>query len=114
MPDVIEKGPDSPATLTRQGTDAMRVHAKLDAGQSLVVQESYDPAWHAWSAGTALSVHKDAMGFMAIDAPPGQQDITLAFITPLENQVGRILTFNRDPRHLACSAGRSCAGSARA
>lgn len=89
---VIENGPDSPATLTRQGTDAMRVRAKLDAGQSLVVQESYDPAWHAWSAGREIKVRKDAMGFMAIDAPPGQQDVTLAFVTPLENQVGRVLS----------------------
>jgi len=90
--DVIEKGPDSPATLTRQGTDAMRVRARLDAEQSLVVQESYDPAWHAWSSGRALAVRKDAMGFIAIDAPPGDQDIMLVFVTPLENQIGRTLT----------------------
>jgi len=87
--DVMEKGPDSPATLTRQGTDAMRVHAKLEAGQSLVVQESYDPAWHAWSGGKPLAVRKDAMGMIVIDAPPGEQDVSVAFVTPLENQVGR-------------------------
>ncbi len=90
--DVVEKGPDSPAVLTREGTDAMRVRATLAAGQSIVVQESYDPAWHAWSSGNALPVRKDAMGFMAIDAPPGYQDIALVFVTPLENQVGRVVT----------------------
>jgi hypothetical protein len=90
--DVIEKGPDSLAALTREGTDAMSVHAVLAQGQTLVVQESYDPAWRAWSAGSPLPIRKDAMGFMAIDAPPGTQDIRLAFITPLENQVGRALT----------------------
>ena len=90
--DVIEEGPDSPAMLTREGTDAMRVHARLDAGQSVVVQESYDPAWHAWSAGQPLAVRKDAMGLMAIDAPPGNHDISLRFVTPLENQVGRVVT----------------------
>ena len=90
--DVIEKGPESLVTLTRKDTDAMRVHADLAAGQSLVVQESYDPAWHAWAGGKAVPVRKDAMGFMAIDAPPGSQDITLAFVTPLENQAGRVLT----------------------
>jgi uncharacterized membrane protein YfhO len=89
---VIEKGPDSLVTLSRPGTDAMSVHADLAPGQSIVVQESYDPAWHAWSGGKALPIRKDAMGFMAIDAPSGSQDITLAFVTPLENQAGRVLT----------------------
>ncbi len=65
---------------------------KSSPGQSLVVQEAYDPAWHAWSDGKPLAIHKDAMGFMAIDAPPGDRDISLAFITPLENQVGRVIT----------------------
>jgi uncharacterized membrane protein YfhO len=37
-------------------------------------------------------VRKDAMGLMAIDAPPGDQEISLAFVTPLENQVGRVVT----------------------
>jgi hypothetical protein len=90
--DVIEKGPDSPATLRREGTDAMLVHAHFDAGQSLVVQETYDPAWHAWSAGQPLTVRKDAMGMMAIDAPPGERDVSIAFLTPLENLVGRVVT----------------------
>lgn len=90
--DVIEKGPDSLVTLSRQGTDALSVHANLAAGQSILVQESYDPAWRAWSGGKALPIRKDAMGFMAIDAPPGGADVALAFVTPLENQVGRILT----------------------
>jgi hypothetical protein len=88
----LEKGPESPATLTRQGTDAISVHVTLTPGQSVVVQESYDPAWHAWSSGQPLPVRKDAMGFMVIDAPPWSHDIMLVFVTPLENQVGRILT----------------------
>jgi uncharacterized membrane protein YfhO len=90
--DVIEKGPDSPTTLTRDGTDAMRVRATVGAGQSVVVQETYDPAWHAWSGAQALTVRKDVMGMMAIDAPPGEQEIRVAFVTPLENQVGRVVT----------------------
>ena len=90
--DVIEKGPDSPVTLAWQGTDAMSLHADVAPGQSILVQESYDPPWHAWSNGHALPIRKDALGFMVIDAPPGHQDIYLAFITPLENQIGRFLT----------------------
>ncbi|MCX6631014.1 MAG: hypothetical protein NTW28_25660 [Candidatus Solibacter sp.] len=90
--DAIEKGPDSPATLKREGTDAMRARAKVGPGQSVLVQESYDPAWHAWSGGTPLVVRKDAMGMMVIDAPPGDHEIAIAFLTPLENKVGRVLT----------------------
>jgi hypothetical protein len=32
------------------------------------------------------------MGFIAVDPPPGNQEIRLAFVTPLENRVGRIAT----------------------
>jgi hypothetical protein len=90
--DVIEKGPDSPATMIRDSTDSMRVHARLEPGQSVVVQESYDPAWHAWVEGKPAPMRKDAMGMMVIDAPPGDHEIAVAFVTPLENIVGRVVT----------------------
>jgi hypothetical protein len=32
------------------------------------------------------------MGLMLVDAPPGDQEIRLAFVTPLENRVGRLAT----------------------
>ena len=89
--DVIEKGPDSPGTLTREGTDAMRVRARLEPGQSVVVQESFDPAWRAWAGGQPVPVRKDAMGFMAVDTPPGDQEIRLEFVTPLEVRVGQVV-----------------------
>jgi hypothetical protein len=90
--DAVEKGPDSPPTLTREGTDAMRVRAKVEPGQSIVVQESWDPAWQAWDGGKQLPVRKDVMGFMAVDPPPGDREIRLAFVTPLENRIGRLIT----------------------
>ena len=90
--DAIERGPDSPATLQRAGTDGMRAHARVEAGQSVLVQESYDPAWHAWSGGKPVNVRRDTMGMMLLDVPPGEQDIVLEFVTPLENRVGLGLT----------------------
>jgi hypothetical protein len=90
--DVIEKGPEAPTTLTREGTDAMQLHATISPGQSIVVQETYDPAWHAMSGGREFPLHKDAIDMMVIDAPPGTHDIRLAFVTPLENRVGRVVT----------------------
>jgi hypothetical protein len=90
--DAIEHGPDVPATLARPDTDQMVVHAKLNAGQSVLVQETWDPAWQAWSGGARLGLRKDAMGFMVVDAPPGDGEIRLVFAMPLENRVGWALT----------------------
>lgn len=90
--DVIERGPDAPVTLKREGPDAMQIRARVEQGQSIVVQESYDPAWQAWSDGRRLRVRPDTIGFMVIDPPPGNAQILLRFATPLENQVGGVLT----------------------
>jgi hypothetical protein len=81
-----------PRRLSREGTDAMLVRAGVQPGQSIVVQESYDPAWQAWAGRTQVPVRKDAMDFMVLDAPPGDAHIRLEFVTPLENRVGRIVT----------------------
>jgi hypothetical protein len=89
--DAIENGADSPATLKHMGPDIMEVHATIAAGQSIIVQETYDSAWQAWSDGKRVPVHKDAMNMMMLEVSPGNRDITLAFITPLENQLGRAL-----------------------
>ena len=52
---AIESGPDSPAHVTREGPDAMRIRASVKDGESLVVQETWDPAWHAYAGGRALA-----------------------------------------------------------
>jgi hypothetical protein len=90
--DLVENGPDAPATLERQGTDAMLLHANLSAGQSLLVQETSDPAWQASSGGQRLPIRKDPMGFMVVDPLPGDRTVRLEFVMPLENRVGWTLT----------------------
>ena len=91
---VIEDGPDSPTTTAWSGTDAMRVHARVAPGQSILVQLTYDPAWHAYAGGRALPVHRDqGADFSVIDAPPGEHDIALVFETPLEKRAGWVLTW---------------------
>jgi hypothetical protein len=89
---LLENGPDSPALSSWEGTDALRIRARLRPGESLVVLASYDPAWHAYSRGSPLPIRKDAMGQMLIEAPPGEHDLRLVFETPLENHIGRILS----------------------
>jgi hypothetical protein len=91
---VIEEGPDSPTTTTWSGTDAMQVHARVAPGQSVLVQTTYDPAWHAYAKGKAMPVHKDrGADFTVIDAPPGDHDIRFVFEMPLENRIGWVLTW---------------------
>jgi uncharacterized membrane protein YfhO len=66
----------------------MRIHARVAEDQSILVQVTYDPAWHAYLDGRALPVHKDAVDFGVIDVPPGEHDIAYIFETPLENRIG--------------------------
>lgn len=90
--DAIEKGPDAAGMLARRGTDGMLARVKLEAGQSALIQESFDTPWRARAAGRDLAIRKDVMGMMLIDAPPGEHEIELTFVTPLENRIGRALT----------------------
>ncbi len=90
--DVLEKGPDAAVTVTRPTTDLMLLRAHIEPRQSLVVQETYDPAWQAWTGRRQLPVRKDALGMMAIDPPPGDLRLRLEFVTPLENRIGRVVT----------------------
>jgi hypothetical protein len=90
--DVVERGPDAAATVNRQGSDSFRLHASLAPGQALVVQESWDPAWHAWTGGREVRVGQDPMGFMTVAPGPGEQNLLFVFQPPLENAVGRGIT----------------------
>lgn len=90
--DAVEHGPDTAALVTRHEPNSMSIRARVAAGQSVLVQETYDPAWHADVQGVPVPIHKDAMGFMVLDAPPGEQQIRVHFDLPLENKVGRGIT----------------------
>jgi uncharacterized membrane protein YfhO len=70
----------------------MLLRATVGPGQAILVQESYDPAWQAWSNGKRLPLHADAMGFMVVEAPPGEDQIRLAFVMPFENRMGWALS----------------------
>lgn len=90
---IVEEGPDAPATTAWKGTDELRVHARVAPGQSILVQETYDPAWHAYAGTQALPVRRDqGADFSVIDTPPGEQDIRFVFETPIENRVGSLIT----------------------
>ena len=89
---VVEEGPDAPATTHWNGADSISVHADVQQGQAVLVQVTYDPAWRAYSGTHQLTIHADAMDFMLVDAPPGTRDITMVFETPLENRIGYLIS----------------------
>jgi hypothetical protein len=89
---VLEQGPDASATVVWQGSDSFQARATLQPGHALLIQESWDPAWRAWSAGREVPLRRDPMGFMVALPPPGEHEITFAFTLPLENVAGRSVT----------------------
>ena len=89
---AVESGPDRAVEMRWEGTEAIRLRATLQSGEALLVQESYDPAWQAFAGGKRLPVRKDVAGFMLVDAPPGPQNVRLAFTAPRETEVGLCIT----------------------
>jgi hypothetical protein len=89
---TVERGPDISVSLEQNGPDRMLVKARLAPGQSLLIQETYDPAWEAWSDHQRLAVTRDPMGFLLVDTGPGDKLVELRFTVPIENQVGRAIT----------------------
>lgn len=90
--DAVERGPDSPAGVRRGGTDEMSLRARLEPGQLLLVQETYDAAWHPYIGARSVPIARDPMGFMLLDPGPGEHEIVLRFETPFEKRAGSALT----------------------
>lgn len=89
---VIEDPAQPSAILTWHGTDEFAVDATISPAQSILVQESWDRAWHADENGKSLPVQRDSStGFMLIDAPEGAHHIRVRFQTPRENRFGQVV-----------------------
>jgi uncharacterized membrane protein YfhO len=69
----------------------LHIRARVAEGQSIWVQESFDPNWRVFSGDQELTVRGDKLGFMIIDAPPGTNELRLVFPTPFENKIGRVI-----------------------
>jgi len=91
---VLEEGPEAPTRTRWLGTDEMRVTANVAAGQTLIVQNTYDENWVAESNIGPLQVQEDKrLGFLRIDAPANLTEIRFVFKKPLEKTVGEIIFF---------------------
>lgn len=90
---VVDNAGQSPTSVEWKSFDEAEVQAQLVRGQSVLVQETYDPAWHAYIDGRALPIHLErVMNFMLIEAPEGSHKIQLRFETPLENRIGQCIS----------------------
>jgi hypothetical protein len=86
---VVENPAQPAASNSWRGFDTADIEAKSGAGQEILFQETWDPAWHAYENGRELTIRpENTMGFMLIDVPPGAHNIRLQFETPLENRIG--------------------------
>lgn len=87
---VVEHAGQPATRVSWRDFDDMNVQARVAAGQSLLLQETYDDSWEAHEGERSLPIRREpVMGFMLIDVPPGDHAIALHFATPLENRVGQ-------------------------
>jgi hypothetical protein len=107
--EAVENGPEAPTSTRWEGTDRLHVSAPVAAGQSILVQVSYDTNWRAYSGGVQLPIRNTRLGLVLIDAPPGNHDVRLEFPTPFANRAGRMVTL----LSLAAVAGLLYAGARR-
>ena len=103
--EALEHGPDVRAVMAWEGVDSIRIQADVAAGQSVIVQVAYDPEWRADSGGARLTIRRDALGQMLIEAPPGRHAIRLVFEPPLENRIGTVLSLLSIAIVIALAAG---------
>lgn len=89
---ALDHGPDSQSAVVRRGFDSFDVAASVSPGQVVLLQETFDPAWHVYSDGKPLRLEQDPLGFMLVTAPIGAHTMHFQFETPLENRIGGLLT----------------------
>ena len=91
---VVESLQQSPTPVEWKSFDEAEIQAQVSAGQSVLLQETYDPAWRAYENDKRIPIRPEpVMQFMLIDVPEGRHTIQLRFETPLENRIGQVVFF---------------------
>jgi hypothetical protein len=79
---------DAPAHYTRPALDEIRISATTGPGQSVLMQENYDPGWKAFVDGKAARIETDIMGFMRVRPDPGTHQIRFTYGMSIESRIG--------------------------
>jgi len=91
---VIDSPGQSPTRVNWKSFDQLQVQAQTSRGQSILLQETYDPAWRAYENGKPLDIRAEPlMNFMLIGVAEGNHTIQLRFTTPFENRAGQVIFF---------------------
>ena len=90
---VVEDPSRGPAQVNWRGFDSFDVNANAASGEAILIQETYDPAWHAYADGRPVPIRRDPIvGFMILDAAPGLRNIHARFETPFEYKIGAVVS----------------------
>jgi hypothetical protein len=80
-----------PATLRWEGNNRAVIQARLQPGEVVSAQITYDPGWHAHVNGAARGIRPDGIGLMAVDAGcSGDCSIVLEYDGGWERKACRI------------------------
>jgi hypothetical protein len=90
---LVENVQQNPTQVTWKSFEEVEIQAHVSSGQSVLLQETYDSAWHAYENGKPVRIHiEPVMNFMLIDVPEGNHGIQMRFETPLENRIGQVIS----------------------
>jgi hypothetical protein len=90
--EMLEKSAAEKAETRWLRPDTLEVRAETRAGQALAIQVAYDPYWRARENGREFPVSEDPFGQMRVDVPPGTHTLRMHFDTPIDNQIGRVVS----------------------
>jgi hypothetical protein len=79
---------DTPAVYNRPDIDEIRVSAVTRAGESVMVQENFDPGWRVFVDGTPAVIEQDIMTFMRVRTEPGAHQIRFVYGASTEARIG--------------------------
>ena len=72
--------PAAPASFEWRGKNQAVIHARLEPGQEISVQITFDPGWHASVNRSTRAVYRDGIGLMAVQPNcAGECEIALDF-----------------------------------
>ncbi len=91
--DALDDPQFPPADFQWTAMNEARIHATLQPGQVISVQETYSPGWEAWTGGQWQPVQQDGLGLMVITPDcAGACDLTLRYTGGLEHLLTRALS----------------------
>ncbi|HWD00190.1 MAG TPA: hypothetical protein VG456_25700 [Candidatus Sulfopaludibacter sp.] len=90
---ALEDARYPPATFHWKNMSEAEIHAKVEAGQVIAAQVTYDRGWEAWVNGRRQPLRRDGLGLMVIDTDcRGSCDVALRFTGGWEHVLTRLLS----------------------